>query len=193
MDTGAGRPQPVQLSDDCAPCPHAHTVVHNLGMVARTRVVFPPPAAGRLITMRFRTEVELNGKTATGVVVPDDVVTELGGKRPAVQVTINGYRYRSTVARMGGRYMLPISAEVRAGSGVSAGDVIDVELDPDTEPREVEVPADLAAALAGAGAEAAFSALSYTYRKEHVRSVESAKAAATRERRIAKVVADLTP
>jgi bacteriocin resistance YdeI/OmpD-like protein/uncharacterized protein DUF1905 len=140
--------------------------------------------------MKFRTEVELGGKTATGVVVPDEVVTELGGsRRPAVLVTLNGHRYRSTIARMGGRYLLPVSAEVRAASGVAAGDVVDVDVELDTEPRVVEVPADLAAALAGdPAAQAAFAALSYSHQRAHVLSVEGAKAAATRERRISKLV-----
>jgi bifunctional DNA-binding transcriptional regulator/antitoxin component of YhaV-PrlF toxin-antitoxin module len=140
--------------------------------------------------MKFRTEVELGGRTATGVVVPDEVVAELGGsRRPAVLVTINGHRYRSTVARMGGRYLLPVSAEVRAASGVAAGDVVDVDVELDTEPRVVQVPADLAAALAGEpGAQAAFAALSYSHQRAHVLSVEGAKAAATRERRITKLV-----
>jgi hypothetical protein len=145
--------------------------------------------------MRFRTEVLLGGRTATGVAVPDEVVTGLGSsKRPAVQVTINGHRYRSTIARMGGRYMLPVSAEVRAASGVAAGDVVDVDVELDTEARVVEVPADLAAALADVpAAQAAFAALSYSHQRAHVLSVEGAKAAATRERRIAKVVEAVTP
>jgi hypothetical protein len=148
-----------------------------------------------MIAMRFRTEVELGGKTATGVAVPDEVVAELGSsKRPAVLVTINGHRYRSTIARMGGRYMLPVSAEVRAGSGVAAGDVVDVDVELDSEPRVVEVPADLAAALAGVpAAQAAFGALSYSHQRAHVLAIEGAKAAATREKRIAKVVEALSP
>jgi hypothetical protein len=148
-----------------------------------------------MIVMRFRTEVELGGKTATGVAVPDEVVAELGSsKRPAVLVTINGHRYRSTIARMGGRYLLPVSAEVRAGSGVAAGDVVDVDVELDTEPRVVEVPADLAAALAAVpAAQVAFGALSYSHQRAHVLAVEGAKTAATREKRIAKVVEALSP
>ncbi len=73
--------------------------------------------------MRFRTEVELGGKTATGMEVPEEVVESLGShKRPAVKVTINGHTYRSTIARMGGRYLLPLSAENREAAGVAAGD-----------------------------------------------------------------------
>jgi hypothetical protein len=140
--------------------------------------------------MRFSATVELGGKTATGIEVPDDVVAGLGShKRPAVRVTIGGYTYRSTVARMGGRFLLPVSAAVREGAGVAAGDEVDVEVVLDDAPREVAVPDDLAAALdAVPGARVRFDALSYTARKEHVRAVEEAKAAATRERRIAKAV-----
>ncbi len=140
--------------------------------------------------MRFRATVELGGKTATGIEVPDEVVAHLGShKRPSVRVTIGDYAYRSTVARMGGRFLLPVSAEVRKGAGVAAGDEVDVEVVLDDAPRAVTVPDDLAAALdAVPGARARFDALSYTHRKEHVRAVEEAKAAATRERRIAKAV-----
>ena len=89
---------------------------------------------------------------------------------------------------MGGRFLLPVSAEVRTGAGVAAGDEVDVELALDDAPREVTVPEDLAAALDAAGVRAGFDAQNYTTRKEAVRGVEEAKAAATRERRIAKVV-----
>ena len=139
--------------------------------------------------MRFRATVELGGKTATGIEVPEEVVAALGShKRPQVRVTIGRYTYRSTMARMGGRFLLPVSAEVRTGAGVAAGDEVDVELALDDAPREVTVPEDLAAALDAAGVRAGFDAQSYTTRKEAVRGVAEAKTAATRERRIAKVV-----
>jgi Bacteriocin-protection, YdeI or OmpD-Associated/Domain of unknown function (DUF1905) len=143
--------------------------------------------------MRFTTTVELGGQTATGLVVPDDVVDALGaGRRPAVTVTLGGYTYRSTIARRDGRYLLPLSAENRAAAGVAAGDRVDVEVELDTAPRTVEIPADLAAALdADPGIRAHFDALPYTHRKEHVRAVESAKAADTRQRRVAGVLAAL--
>lgn len=142
--------------------------------------------------MRFRATIELGGKTATGLEVPEDVVAALGtSKRPAVRVRLHEHTYRTTVARMGGRFLVPVSAEVRAASGVAAGDELDVEIVLDDAPREVDVPDDLAAALAAVpGARARFDAASYTRRKECVRGVEEAKAAATRERRIAKVVSD---
>jgi len=100
--------------------------------------------------MRFHATVELGGKTATGVEVPRDVVESLGpSKRPAVRVTINDYTYRSSVAPMGGRFLLGISAEVRAAAGVQAGDEVDIDIELDTEPREVAVPPDFTDALAG--------------------------------------------
>jgi len=143
--------------------------------------------------MMFRTTLELHGKTATGIEVPDDVVAALdAGKRPPVRVTVNGHTWRSTVAVMGGRNLVGVSAENRAAAGVSAGDVIDVELVLDTEKREVEVPTDLAAALAAnPAAGTAFAALSYSNQSRHVLSVEGAKTDETRARRVAKVVADL--
>ncbi|MDQ4125805.1 MAG: YdeI/OmpD-associated family protein [Actinomycetota bacterium] len=140
--------------------------------------------------MRFQTTVELGGKTATGIEVPPEVVDALGsGKRPAVTVTINGYTYRSTIASMGGRFMLPLSAENRTAAGVAAGDAVDVDVELDTAPRTVEVPDDLRRALAGdAAAKERFESLPYSHRKEHVRALESAKKPETRERRLAKTL-----
>lgn len=141
--------------------------------------------------MRFRASIALAGKTATGIEVPADVVAGLGpSKKPAVTVTINDdYRYRSSVASMGGRYLLPVSAEHRSGAGVAAGDEVDVELELDTQPREVTVPDDLAAALdADPTARTFFDGLSYSNKLRHVLSIEGAKTAETRERRIAKSV-----
>lgn len=127
---------------------------------------------------------------ATGIEVPAEVVEALGGsRRPAVTVTIGDYGYRSTVASMGGSYLIPFAKEHRERTGIAAGQPIVVTLELDTAPRTVEVPADLAAALeARPGARAAFDGLSYTLRKEHVRQVETAKAAETRQRRIARIV-----
>jgi hypothetical protein len=137
--------------------------------------------------------VEQHGKTATGVEIPDDVVEALGGgRRPPVRVTVNGYEYRSSVASMGGRFLLGLSAEVRAGAGVSAGDEIELDLQLDDAPREVEVPDDLAQALAASpAAQRAFEALSYSNRRRLVLAVQAAKTVETRQRRIAKTVADL--
>lgn len=143
--------------------------------------------------MRFLTSVELGGKSATGFAVPDAVVEALGaGGRPPVTVTIGTYTYRTTVARMGGRFMVPLAAEHRAAAGVAAGDEVEVELVHDTAPRTVEVPADLAAALdAEPEVRRRFDALAPSHRKEWVRSVEDAKTDATRLRRIEKAVSSL--
>lgn len=144
--------------------------------------------------MRVRATLELHGKSATGIEIPDDVVTALGGgRRPPVSATINGYTYRTSIGSMGGRSLLPVSAEVRAASGVSAGEEIEVELELDDAPREVEVPSDLASALAAAPtANAAFEALSYSNKRRLVLAIDAAKTDDTRQRRVAKTVADLT-
>jgi Bacteriocin-protection, YdeI or OmpD-Associated/Domain of unknown function (DUF1905) len=143
--------------------------------------------------MRFRAKVALHGKTATGFEVPAEVVSSLGThKRPPVRVTIADYTYRSTIATYAGKFMLPLSAQNRAGAGVAAGDEVDVDVELDTEPREVEVPADLATALNGIpGLRQAFDALAFTHRKEYVLAVEDAKTEETRQRRIAKTVGKL--
>jgi hypothetical protein len=145
--------------------------------------------------MKFHGRVELNGKTATGIEVPAEVVTGLGaGKRPAVRATVNGFTYRTSVAPMGGRFLLPVSAQIRAGAGVAAGDEVDVDLEVDTEPRTASVPADLAVALdTDPAVRRAFDALSYSQQLRYVQPVEDAKAAATRQRRIDKVLSDLRP
>ncbi|MEO8679607.1 MAG: DUF1905 domain-containing protein [Vicinamibacterales bacterium] len=99
--------------------------------------------------MKFRTTILQGGKTATGIQVPADIVEKLGaGKRPPVSITINGYMYRSTVAVMGGKFMIGVSADVREKAGVAGGDNVMVTIELDDAPREVEVPADLKKALA---------------------------------------------
>ena len=140
--------------------------------------------------MRFHTTILQSGKTAAGIRVPDEVVEALGsGKRPAVRVTINGFTYRSSIATVNGQYMVGVSAENRAGARVAGGDDVDVDVELDTEPRPVDVPPDLAAALdADPKARATFDALSRSNRSWHVLSVEGAKTDATRQRRIARSV-----
>jgi hypothetical protein len=143
--------------------------------------------------MKFRTTIELGGKTATGFRIPADVVEALGkGKRPPVLVTIGGHTYRSTVAAYGDVFMLPLSAENRAAAGVAAGDEVDVEVELDTAPREVAVPADFAEALdREPAARRFFDGLSYSQQRWFVLGIEDAKTEATRQRRITKAVAQL--
>jgi hypothetical protein len=140
--------------------------------------------------MRFRTTIQQSGKTATGIQVPEEIIEALGaGKRPAVSVTINGYTYRSTVAVLGGVYMVGVNAEHRAGAAVAGGDEVDVDIELDTAPREVSLPTDFAAALdAAPEARRTFDSLSYSNRSWHVLQVEGAKTDETRQRRIAKSV-----
>ena len=140
---------------------------------------------------KFRTTLlQAEGMNAVGMVIPPEIVEGLGaGKKPPVKVTIRGYTYRNTVAVMGGKYMVGVAAEHREKAGVKGGDKVEVTLELDTAPREVEAPKDLAAALKKAGLTKDFAALAFTHRKEHVRAVEEAKAPETRLRRIEKAVA----
>ena len=140
--------------------------------------------------MRFHTTILQGGGTATGIRVPDEIVEALGvGKRPPVRITINGYTYRNTIAVMGGEYMVGVSAENRAGAQVKGGDEVDVEIELDTAPREVSVPAELAAALdAEPAARETFDRLSYSNKSWHVLQVEGARTEETRQRRIAKSI-----
>ena len=140
--------------------------------------------------MRFRTTLLQTGKTATGMVVPVDVVEALGaGKRPPVQVTINGFTYRSTIAVMGGVFMVGVNSENRAGAGVKGGEEVDVDIELDTKPRELAVPAELAAALdAEPDARRTFDGLSYSNRLWHSLQVTTARTDETRERRLAKSI-----
>ena len=126
-------------------------------------------------SVTFTATLETNGKTATGIEVPETVVEQLGkGKKPPVTVTIGSHSYRSTVAVMGGRFLLPVSAENRTKAGLAAGD-------------QVAVPKDFAAALAtDPTAKAFFEGLSASQQRFHVDSIEGAKTDETRQRRIEK-------
>ncbi|HET7082844.1 MAG TPA: YdeI/OmpD-associated family protein [Candidatus Limnocylindria bacterium] len=143
--------------------------------------------------MKFRTLIEGAGKTAAGIEVPPEVVSALGStKRPAVRVTINGYAYRSTVAVLGGRFMVPVSNEVRANAGVAAGDEVEVGMELDTAPREVAVPPELASELSrDRAAKAAFEVLSYSRKRLLVDPIANAKTAETRDRNVAKAMRSL--
>jgi hypothetical protein len=143
--------------------------------------------------MKFSSTILASGKTATGIPVPESVVTALdAGKRIPVVVTINGYSYRSSIVFYTGQFLIALSAENRAGAGVSAGDEIEVDVALDDQPREVEVPPALAEALAqDSDAASAFAALSYSKKRAIVLSIEAAKTDETRSRRVAKALTDL--
>ncbi|HRW36837.1 MAG TPA: YdeI/OmpD-associated family protein [Aquihabitans sp.] len=138
----------------------------------------------------FTATLQRNGKTATGIEVPEAVVTSLGaGKRPPVTVTIGGFEFRTTIAPMAGSWWIPVSAERRAGAGIAAGDQLEVHVELDTAPRTVDVPDDLAAALdAAPGARAAWDRLSPSHQRAHVDPILAAKKPETRQRRVAKAL-----
>ena len=137
--------------------------------------------------MRFEAEVTEFGP-ALAIDLPFDPKAELGKVRAPVRVTINGYTFRTTVARMSGRTVVGLNREVREGAGVAAGERVTVELEPDDEPRTVELPPDLAAALDD-DLRGFFDSLSYTHRKEYVRWIEEAKRPETRRARVEKAAA----
>ena len=145
-------------------------------------------------TQTFRTELWAAGGKNVAIVVPDEVVAAFGrGKRVPVVVTIDGgYQYRNTIASMGGQFLLSFNAATRAATGRGAGDEVEVRLDVDDQPRLVEVPDDLAAALAAdPAAQAAWDATSYSNRRSDVESINGAKTPATRARRIDSTLAKL--
>jgi hypothetical protein len=143
--------------------------------------------------MKFKAELLVKGKNATGLPVPDNVLEGLNaGKRPKVVATINGYRWRTSIGSVDGEAMLPVSAEVRDGAGIKGGDTVEADLEVDTEPRAVVVPDDFAAALnADDAAKQAFDKLTYSHQRQHVLAIETAKTAETRQRRIEKSIATL--
>ena len=144
--------------------------------------------------LKFTTTLLRAKKTATGMEVPENIVEKLGGgKRAPVKVTINGYTYRNTIAVMSGAYMLSVSADVRAKAGVEGGDKIEVQLELDKEPREVEVPAELQKALSkNVAAKKFFETLSNSNKKRFTIPIELAKTPETRARRIEKAINELT-
>jgi hypothetical protein len=144
-------------------------------------------------SLEARVELVKRGPAAA-VVLDDDQVAQVGegAKRFPVVAAVNGHTWRTSVARMRGEFLLGLNREVREAAGVEAGDTVDLRLELDTAPREVELPPALEAALAkDAAARAAFDKLSYTHRKEHARWVAEAKQDATRERRVTSVLEKL--
>ena len=143
--------------------------------------------------MKFTTTVFLDGNN-TGIEVPPEIVDQLGGgKRPAVNVTVGSFSYRSTVASMGGKYLIPLSAARRAEAGVKGGDTVEVALTLDTAPREIELPEDFALILGEhPQARAFFDTLSYSNRLKHVLAITDAKTEETRRRRLAKAIEQLS-
>ncbi|MDQ7993294.1 MAG: YdeI/OmpD-associated family protein [Propionicimonas sp.] len=143
----------------------------------------------------FRTVLKPTGGNNVGIPVPPEVVESFGrGKRVPVVVTIDGgYSFRNTIASMGGQFWLSFNADTRRATGRGAGDEVEVTLAFDDAPRVVEVPDDLAAALAANPAAAsAWDKLAYSHQKAHADAIGSAKAAETRARRVAAAIEKLT-
>ena len=139
---------------------------------------------------RFKAQLQPRGPAAA-VVLDDEqvVIVGEGAKRFPVVATVNGYTWRTSVARMGGEFVLGLSKEVRQGAGAQAGDEVDVTIELDAAPREVEVPEALAVALAAdPEASAAFGRMAFTHRKEYARWVAEAKREETRQRRVVQAV-----
>ncbi|HEX9917796.1 MAG TPA: YdeI/OmpD-associated family protein [Pyrinomonadaceae bacterium] len=145
-------------------------------------------------TKRFRVLLEKHETSeATGITIPFDVPATFGTRaRVPVRGTINNFPYRSSIVPMGGKFMMAVNKELRAGANAKSGDTVSVTMERDDEPRTITPPADLARALrADKAAQAAWDKLSYTHQKEHARAVEDAKRPETRVRRIEKTVAQL--
>lgn len=145
-------------------------------------------AANQKLT--FSTILVQSGKTATGIIIPPELIEKLGaGKKPPIKVMINGFIYRSTVAVMGGAFMVAVSAENRAGAKVNGSDKIEVTIELDTEERAVEIPADFQKELdKNARAKEKFATLSYSRKKELVVPIADAKTEDTKLRRIEKAL-----
>ncbi|HTE23181.1 YdeI/OmpD-associated family protein [Flavitalea sp.] len=142
--------------------------------------------------VKFNTIILQEGNN-TGIEVPGAVVEKLGaGKRPAVNVSLNGFNYRSTIAVMGGKFLIPLSAERRNLANVKGGDKMDISLELDTEPREVDLPEDFTKALnKDKKALKFFEGLSYSAKQRYVLPIGQAKTEETRQRRIEKALSDL--
>jgi bifunctional DNA-binding transcriptional regulator/antitoxin component of YhaV-PrlF toxin-antitoxin module len=138
----------------------------------------------------FTTTLQARGPAAA-VVLDDEQVEAVGHgkKRFPVKATVNGHTWRTTVARMGGEFLVGLNKEVRRAAGAEAGDEVEVVLELDEEERTVEIPPPLAELLAGDdAARAGFDGLSYTHRKEYARWIADAKKPETRDRRLAQAL-----
>ncbi len=142
--------------------------------------------------MKFRALVE-PPEPMRGLEVPPEVVEALdGGARPPVTITINGHSWKSRVAIMRGRHLLGLSNANRQAAGLAIGEEAEVELELDTDPRDVVEPADFAEALDNDPvARAAYDRLTTSRKREHVRAIESGKKPETRLRRIEKAITTL--
>ncbi len=130
----------------------------------------------------------------TGICVPNEIVEKLGaGKKPPVTITVNNYTYRNTIAVMGGEFMIGVSADIRSKTGIKGGDQVTVQLELDTQPREVILPDDFKKALEeNLEAKTFFKQLSYSNQQRYVLPIGQAKTEETRQRRIEKAIQELS-
>ncbi|HEY3560938.1 MAG TPA: YdeI/OmpD-associated family protein [Kribbella sp.] len=141
----------------------------------------------------FQGRIVVNDGGGAWVEVPGNVATALGGGgRIPVHATFDGVAYRGSIASMGGCLVLGMLKSIRSELGKGDGDPVTVTVERDTAERTVDVPEDLATALAEAGLREAFDNLSYSHRREHVNAINAAKKPETRTRRIAKTIELLT-
>jgi hypothetical protein len=143
--------------------------------------------------MKFAAFIKPMGNN-TGILVPPEVRDSLaGGKNPLVKVTLAGHSWASKIATMGGDLLIGVSADIRKITGVKGGETHEVTLELDDQPRVIEAPDDLKAALAAdPAAQAAWDKLAPSHKKAHVTAIEGAKAPETRARRVAKAIETLT-
>jgi hypothetical protein len=144
------------------------------------------------MTVSYSTVIKAFGNNA-GIEVPPEQLQQLGaGKRPRVMVQIGDYRFSTTVGAMSGLALISLSKAHREASGLAAGQAVEVTLEPDLAPADIAVPAELAAGLADAGLTDKFAQLAPSRRKEYARQISEAKAEATRDRRLAKILTELS-
>ena len=138
----------------------------------------------------FTAVIQNAGGGGAFVEVPFDVEKEFGSKRPKVKALIEGVPYRGILTRMGTEcHLLIVLKEIREQIGKSFGDEVTITVEPDTEPRVIEVPAELKRAFkTEKSAKAFFDQLSYTHQREYVMWINEAKREETRQNRITKAI-----
>ncbi len=142
-----------------------------------------------MIRKKFKGVLGARDSGGWAVEIPFDVKATFGSGRPAVKATVNGVTWHTTLAPYGKSHYLGIRKELRAAAEVEDGDIVDVLLESDDEPRSVDVPHDLKSGLKrSAGAMKTFESLSFSHRREYVEWITSAKKAETRAKRIEKAI-----
>jgi len=174
-------------------CTHPRPEPVYGGRGGRSGEALRSPWVWYAIHMEFDATLDLDGKTATGITVPPDIIESLGaGKRPSVLITVNGHSFSTTIGSMKGAFKIPVSAERRGLIGAEAGETLHVSMILDEAPAEIKVPSELAEALASdRGSAEFFAGLTQSQRKGYIVSIEGAKTSDTRQRRVEKALAAL--